>query len=65
MGNALLREKKALIGTSAVNTDILTDWLTVEQASVVAGVPIATVLFWIRTGQVRAYYFGPESETVQ
>ena len=44
--------------------DILTDWLTVEQAAVVAGVPVATILSWIKEGKVRVYHFGPETETV-
>ena len=48
----------------AVNTDILADWLTVEQAAVVAGVPVATILEWIESGRVEAFHFGPETETV-
>ena len=48
----------------AVSTDILTDWLTVEQAAVVAGVPVATVLAWIREGRVEVFYVARERKTV-
>ena len=49
---------------STVNTDILKDWITVEEAAIVAGVTVATVLGWIRDGRVRVYYFASETETV-
>ena len=49
----------------AVNTDILADdWLTIEQAALAAGVPVATVLAWIRSGKVPAFYVATETETV-
>ena len=43
---------------------LLRDWLTVEQASREAGVPVETILSWIKAGKVRVYHFGPETETV-
>ena len=49
---------------STVNTDILADWLTVEEAARVAGVPVATVLAWIRNGRVPAFYVANETQTV-
>ena len=51
-------------GRMAELTDILTDWLTVEEAAVFAGVDVKTILAWIKTGKVRVYHFGPETETV-
>ena len=41
-----------------------TDWLTVEQAAKVAGVPVATIIEWIEQGRVTAYYFAAEGLTV-
>ena len=41
-----------------------TDWLTVEQAAKVAGVPVATIIEWIEQGRVTAYYFVSETGTV-
>ena len=40
-------------GRMAELTDILTDWLTVEEAAVFAGVDVKTILAWIKTGKVR------------
>ena len=52
------------MATTTVSTDILTDWLTVEQAAVVAGVPVSTIVDWIRTGRVIAYHVVKETEVV-
>ena len=41
---------------STVNTDILADWLTVEQAAKRAGVSEATIIMWIEQGKVPAFY---------
>ena len=43
---------------------LLRDWLTVEQAAVVAGVPVSTIIAWIKAGKVPVYYVLPEPETV-
>ena len=51
-------------GRMAELADILTDWLTVEQAAVVAGVPVATVLAWIKAGKVPVFYVVTEPEGV-
>ena len=45
-------------GRMAELTDILTDWLTVEEAAVFAGVDVKTILAWIKTGKVRVYTSG-------
>ena len=42
----------------------LTRWLTVEQAAIRAGVTPEHILALIRSGELRAYYFATESETV-
>ena len=43
---------------------LLRDWLTVEQAAVVAGVDVKTILSWIKTGKVRVFYVLTETATV-
>ena len=43
---------------------LLRDWITVSEASKIAGVPVATILAWIKAGTVRVYYFATETETV-
>ena len=48
----------------AVNTDILADWLTVEDAAARAGVSEATIIMWIEQGRVPAFYVATETETV-
>ena len=48
-----------------VNTDILADdWLTIEEAARVAGVPVATIIMWIEQGRVPAFYVANETQTV-
>ena len=49
---------------TTVSPDILADWLTIEQAALAAGVPVSTVLAWIRSGKVPAFYVATETETV-
>ena len=43
---------------------LLADWLTVEQAAVVAGVPVSTIIAWIKAGRVPVYYVLTEPEGV-
>ena len=49
---------------TTVSPNILTDWLTIREAAQLAGVPVATVLEWIRHGKVPVFYFATETETV-
>lgn len=44
--------------------DILMDWLTIEQAAVVAGVSEATIVAWIKQGKVEAFHIVTETPTV-
>ncbi len=44
--------------------DVDAEFVTIEAAAIIAGVPVATVLAWIREGLVRAYHFGQESTQV-
>ena len=47
-----------------MTTNILADWLSVEEAARVCGVSVSTVLAWIRSGKVPAFYVATETETV-
>ena len=40
------------------------EFVTITEAAIIAGVSVATVLFWIKTGKVRVYHFAAETETV-
>ena len=51
-------------GRMAELADILTDWLTVEQAAVVAGVDVSTILSWIKEGKVEVFYVATEKKGV-
>ena len=42
----------------------LTRWLTVEQAAIRAGVTPEAIIERIKSGELKAYYFAVESETV-
>ena len=45
-------------------TDILADWLTIEQAAAYGGVSEATIIMWIEQGRVPAFYVANETQTV-
>ena len=51
------RTPKGTPSHAAATTDVLDDWLTVAQAAIVAGVPISTVVEWIKNGKVEAFHF--------
>ena len=47
-----------------MTTNILADWLSVEEAARVCGVSTSTILAWIRSGKVKPYYFAAETTTI-
>ena len=51
-------------GVPADRDDILENWVTIEEAATIAGVPIATVISWIASGKVEAFHFVTETSTV-
>ena len=51
-------------GVPADRDAILDGWVTVEEAAIVAGVPIATVILWIEQGKVEAFYVAAETTTI-
>ena len=39
-------------------------FVTIAEAAIVAGVPVSTVIEWIRQGKVKPYYFAAETTTI-
>ena len=40
------------------------EFVTISEAAIIAGVPVSTVIEWIRHGKVKPYYFVAETKTV-